>query len=299
MVVTAADIPQELFPNILGWVDDLRGWEFERDKDVIQQLAACVLVCRYWSEFCRPSLWERITAKSLNNLNALRSVVSTTPASLTPIPHLVQKIVIAQTVDDYPWIYDGCLRFLFYTSKWLLPTIVLNNPAGSLSQNQDKACIRSIFPRNLPRTLHCSFFLALTDIRFASSIDVERAVNKWFRHLHPWSCNFQGVKWDTTVATAPSESRDSVSLDGIIICAAECTDNAWIVWATLTSKRPERDYRGHVIRRLDPRASLPLRNLMETFGRSANTISSGGSQSQEEILWQTSLLSDDESMLCT
>ncbi|KAI0347643.1 hypothetical protein BDW22DRAFT_1349676 [Trametopsis cervina] len=114
--VTGADIPQEIFPEILRWISiDDRKWEVERrfDKnwtvpmlDITLIVSAppftlinCSLVSVYWANQCRRYMFrdKMVTIFSYQDACAFRYYATLPNSRLTPICDLVQQISVRQS----------------------------------------------------------------------------------------------------------------------------------------------------------------------------------------------------------
>lgn len=102
--VTAADIPPELFPNIIRYVSNLKEMDWLPSRNLDTQ--NCLLVCMYWARECRRSLFHERTVwiHSRKQAAAFRElVVRRSSKRLTPIIDMIGEVrVLHDTKKDRP-----------------------------------------------------------------------------------------------------------------------------------------------------------------------------------------------------
>lgn len=112
-LITAANIPPELFPLILDYIgtDDYGdGSLSERRNRGLRDWQACSLVCLYWANHCRRYMFYYLinNLHSKDQLDALRRLISSDGSKrLTPLGSLVARptLRVQQTWNSRSWIH--------------------------------------------------------------------------------------------------------------------------------------------------------------------------------------------------
>ena len=104
MLATAADIPQELFDDVLWHAADLQN-DYSPDK---HQLCKYSQVCTRWATRCRPRLFATIRIDSASDLHELKILLRSEPvAFLGPIGGNIRRldINVQYSYIEPPWVH--------------------------------------------------------------------------------------------------------------------------------------------------------------------------------------------------
>jgi hypothetical protein len=255
-MVSAADIPPELFSTILYYIADdteLGNLWSNKRKTVIAHLAACSLTCVYWAKICRPRIFMYVVVKSFDALQRLSSLASHTPQSLSPIVNFIQYLHMVQYLNDRPWLHTLRLQ----PSLGLQPSNLGNLKSryvhiigpGSVSRDS-RHTILPILWTLFPARWECNA-IGMSGLHLRSLNDIRRwlrpvafaqtPTNFTFTFQQPTIQPFiqlSKVTWETHVhdpIDAVFSNRPFVLpfLD-IFINVQQCTSNTELAWATLT-----------------------------------------------------------------
>lgn len=113
-MVNAADIPPELFNDILDYVcEDMRNMAMLPHPSGLKpiniekrrRIAACSLTCFHWARICRRALFRYICIKNREDLLTFQSLIAKTPGRLTSIAEFVWVATLVQRAEDRPRLH--------------------------------------------------------------------------------------------------------------------------------------------------------------------------------------------------
>ena len=155
-------IPQELFINILNYIDAESFVGVPSRSPDTFHLSSCSLVCRYWGRMTRRKLFSRIvfrSAKDVDRLGALISSASSISSSMDSIATLVQHIFIE--LDGHgPWLHRIPLLISpRRTSRSIKIALNIHHMRGGDERSGTMSTLHFGLPHNLP-----SYFSPITAI---------------------------------------------------------------------------------------------------------------------------------------
>lgn len=220
---TAADIPQELFDNIIWYIDTNSYGGAGAGGDVAYELANCALVCAHWAEVSRKVLYagegSRARIQSLSQLRGLEGYVRKGSKRLTPVHKLLRRLGAEQTWGTRSWIHN------IYPSQFDRDanTLRLTGPKSDGLPPPPASALRS--PHwSVPKTLPSCFLnfstLDLVNVHFPALSDFAKLV-KHFVRTHTF--DFYEVTWDVTDVVIPSRALSHSKL--LEVEAYNCTDD--------------------------------------------------------------------------
>lgn len=179
MPATAADLPQELFQDILWYAaPPLSNGRAMRPPTsivpAVRDLGNFILVSLYWASVCRPHLFESITLRSQASFRALLSILDVGPRVRMPsIAAHIRSLDVQCTLEDPPWVH--------HLAEKLLPRLP---SVDAIRLESDSALVgvgQKAFPHSLPRTLPSFFFakiqrLALYNIHVKDGNEIIRYI---------------------------------------------------------------------------------------------------------------------------
>ena len=172
----APQIPQELFYNILGYLQVLDHCcdDFTKDERISvlaskRELGQCALVCRFWAEICHPKVFYRITLRRQQDYIELLTLVSS-PHSKIGV--YTMRLSLQTVIGQEPWIQSIFSRtYITLLTKVDMIDLTLIGPGSERS-------VQSISPHlSLPRQVpvSCSSdikILSLANVKCGSLRDV-------------------------------------------------------------------------------------------------------------------------------
>lgn len=196
MVATAADLPPELFPIIIGHlfdssflsiycrppVDDAK---VSALKDTKQHLSACSLTCLWWAQQCRPVVFQMLTLRSADDVRILQGFLAHPSPRLPSIQAYIQVLGLQQSLDESTWIHRV---FLDPTLSRLPRDLTIIRPSSTAETlprrhishvGESTSGRRSLFAdvsRTLPPSLCRCDLLVLRDAYFNTLRDVFAAL---------------------------------------------------------------------------------------------------------------------------
>ncbi|KAJ3531933.1 hypothetical protein NM688_g7498 [Phlebia brevispora] len=166
---TGADVPQELFDNVIRHLY-LRHSGVRASKRELGQIS---LVCRRWAKLIRPKIFEQLELRNRDDADTLLSFVRC-PTSV--ISGYIKSLTLKLSVNLYPyapWIHTVC--FLILHRLPTKPDIELT-VEGPLPSNKAMTGVHDMVPPTYP---HCSSgitYLGLCDVQFKSFVDIMRTI---------------------------------------------------------------------------------------------------------------------------
>ncbi|KAF7792162.1 hypothetical protein EIP86_003192 [Pleurotus ostreatoroseus] len=164
-VATAADIPPELFDNVLNSTAlQLSGY----GSITKQQLGYICLVCRRWNRVVQPRMFRCVTLRNRADVDMLHAIVFTSPR---PVYRAIRDIRLSLDLKKYP--YHPWLH-LFVWSR-VLDKVILNEPSqlvvmvdikGPLPKGRYIKGIHDLLPSRLPSMSLGITYLRLCNVRF-------------------------------------------------------------------------------------------------------------------------------------
>lgn len=167
----APQIPQELFYNILGYLqvldpycDDFTKRENERISVLAskRELGQCALACRFWAEICHPKVFYRITLRWKQDYIELLTLASS-PHSKIGV--YTMRLSLQSVIGQEPWIQSVFARtYISLLTKVDTIDLTLIGPGPERS-------VQSISPHlSLPRQVPVS---CSSDIKCLSLANVK------------------------------------------------------------------------------------------------------------------------------
>lgn len=245
MVATAADLPPELFPIIIGYVTDAaQGRHFLSLEGTKKHLAACSLTCLWWAQQCRPHMFQYLTLRSADDICVLRSLLASRTGRLPSIQGFIGTIQLEQSMVGPAWMYRAFLDpFLSTKRKYL--TIIRPTPTKRTSPHASAssshageptpACNSVLFsevPRTLPLSLRRCRGVSLKNLYFDTLQDV---LNLLKETVIDTTITFEGVTWGRTAGLSHQSSMGLViprtpTEYFFIRALGQCTDPIRLVW---------------------------------------------------------------------
>lgn len=205
-LATAAAIPQELFDNIIRYINTHENGEARKGGRIAYELAKCALVSVHWAEVSRKLLYAGEgswgTIRSLSQLKGLSCSARKGSKRLTPVHKLLQQLEVEQTWGTRSWIHNIYLAHFDRDRNELrltgpeayglppLPVSALRSPHWSV-------------PRTLPSCFLNFSSLDLFRVHFPALSDFAKLVKHFVRTEIFY---FRRVTWDVTDVVIPSRA---------------------------------------------------------------------------------------------
>ncbi|PSR76274.1 hypothetical protein PHLCEN_2v8568 [Hermanssonia centrifuga] len=226
MPATAADLPPDLFKNILDCLQTSSRSPYHGENSIVavtkHELAACSLTCSYWATACRPRIFTHITLRSREDVYTLLSFIEQ-PNS--PLPGYIKFIRISSVLSGLPqpWIYLVPLLSSPKLNPFIDKELYISQPLDS--DGKDRVVdlnLHLALPSSVPSTPFIDFSdIALTDIHLNTYSDLSRFVRTtpflgWLR------C--ERIAWTTAQEETllPGSSRTSYIT---YVTMEKCTEN--------------------------------------------------------------------------
>ncbi len=255
--VTAADIPPELFDDILFYVCE-HAWslldlslEIQDRKEAVKDVAACSLTCVYWARFCRQWMFRNISVRNYDDMCAFSSLVVNTPKTLQPICEYVDVATLVQHVGDRPWLHLLLLhRPLFpFRPHTGIYFRILESPSGiSALQRPTSRGLFAGLPRTLPSSCHQCHSLIIDNPHLHSLHDLASLIGRFAPiPIEPdrWHVTLNNAAWlaqacfNSDLLTTPS--LDILPYDAAVEVQGSAQyhfETAWVAYsAVMHSKR--------------------------------------------------------------
>lgn len=248
-MAAAANIPPELFDNILSHIGaDLivHGGELSFWRTAIRHLTTCSLVCVYWSNICRPRIFERVWIKNLDSFRSFLQLVLRTPSGFTPISHYLRNANLIQHVEDKPWIHLLQMQPSFL--QILQPATIRftldgfsRRPINNFQLQNNARVTPSHFFAGIPRSLLPSCYrchtLTIKDLHFDSVRSFKQLLRRFtFRTLHGlvWpSLDLINVSWGGQFVAPDARHINSlldITIHPVTISTFGTSNNAETAW---------------------------------------------------------------------
>ena len=192
MRTNAADIPPELFENIIEHLMDTEGIPTEESYYGDKRPASiCGRVCKYWARLCRPMLFQTIQVKRDDDLNDLMALLQTPPPDdVQPIGHCLEGLVVTlqHQSAEIPWFHHFYLRPLSHLVRGPLTMTVLINGVER---------VKTAGLHGLPRNVACRLvdvsILILESFHFRDAAEFRRFVAH-FKYVE--RLELRDITWD-------------------------------------------------------------------------------------------------------
>lgn len=188
MPVTAADIPEDLFQNIVLFIRSQHNpLAVNRQKATKHDLMSCSLACRYWARLLRPTIFHTIIIRSAQDLDTLLGFLNS-PASDMGV-HLKCLILEQSDAPVIPWAHNVYAKLPQLTSLERLEHKVVGQPL-SRPDNPFRS-IHDGLPRGLPSIFYRCTLFDLSNFHAKSFTDVISLIGE----ISCDDVNIRGVSW--------------------------------------------------------------------------------------------------------
>jgi hypothetical protein len=207
MPSTAANIPPELFDDILWYIPPFRYIDglglglgayraLPESKEEKSHLSLCSLVCRHWARLCRPHIFAYVRLRCSDDLHAFKRILlMPPPARLPSIAEYVKHVHIFVERIEPPWVHhllpSYCQRILLLNCNFTLT--VKASSSKSNDTTMPFAAIYSPLPHTLPSVHACLTHLNLQNIHFRNATAFCRVISG-FRNLE--DLRIYDLTWD-------------------------------------------------------------------------------------------------------
>ncbi|KAI0799654.1 hypothetical protein BC629DRAFT_1591825 [Irpex lacteus] len=164
-LATAAEIPQELFDNIVYFVRDslpdilsLGDEDYKRGYyEKVRTIGACALTCVRWANLTRPRMLRKLVLRSPDDLRTLKCLLRASHSPrISRIGQHLETLIVYCSLERYPWFYDIQSLRSKGASRLREVSLYLYGPMPPSIYTQ-KNTIRHPLFYGAPRTLPISF----------------------------------------------------------------------------------------------------------------------------------------------
>lgn len=246
MTSLAADMPAELFENILYFVGnedrldptgDHDNFDPSAWREEIKHLSVCAATCVYWARLSRPRMFEHVALLSHNDLCSLQTLLRNSSSShrIDSIGTMLFKLTLFYTLGDQPWFYharglnvygaSGLHRIFLHIIGPATPAFIAASSGGFL-----------LHPLSIstPRILQMSIFHDIAVAVYIKNIHLPKPTVLFDLlrdcvSLQPESISCETITWDDPAVT-PSFPRlkFTCAFRPPFMTAWGCTDDAFV-----------------------------------------------------------------------
>ncbi|GJE96663.1 hypothetical protein PsYK624_128640 [Phanerochaete sordida] len=250
---SARRVPPELFKRIMAsLVADVYAVESSRKR----QIGQCALVCRYWAECCRPTIFSRLSLQCAFDVHRFLEFSAVTTLGYN-ISDFVEIIYLNLTLPTSPWIhlFLHTAPHAIFSSRGLrkwepVPNIRVqvspSIPDGTPIVKQHAP--RSLFhglPRTPPVSIKSDFpsTAHVSNLHFSAPADLLSFVASWGSWLPSTLLILQNVTWEIKEEAQPPEApqwqvgRRSPTLHIPCLDANNCTAVWPLIWLHISTRR--------------------------------------------------------------
>ena len=232
MLASAADIPEELFDQILEFLTLAVVYKPEDRAPAKHHMNQCSLVCKFWASRCRPRIFDHITLRSLKDAQTL---LSFSPA----VKRYVIDLFLEETEPCEPWthlIYRAVAHGDFSTYRFDF-THKLDGACTPMSV-QTLRSLHPSLPQRTPVVIREAFHLYVMNYRLHAFTDIAHLVRKLWEPVS-WHLDFTNISWIKPLDFVPPILGKKNRATCYQTEVRQCVDRWPFVWLSITTKQPE------------------------------------------------------------